>query len=369
MTPLSSVPRVEESATPEAPAPKPSPRAVRIPALDGLRAISIAMVVVSHLSGTRGFPSLAPILKYTGDIGVLGVRVFFVISGFLITTLLIDEQARTGRISMRDFYVRRAIRILPALLTFLAGIRLAEHLGWVKLFARDWPHALTFTMNYHPHRAYEVGHLWSLSVEEQFYLLWPAVIAVAGLARAIRASAFVVVLCPLLRVVIYRLWPTYGDDFIGESFETVADSIAVGCLLAALRPRLFELRVYRAVLSSRAMILVPFVVLFAHSQHDHPYPHMLIGESVVNIGIAMLIDWCVRNPTGGIGRLLDGRAARFIGVRSYSLYLWQNPFLNHYVVGWATAFPANILISIAAALFSYDFVERPMLKLRARFAK
>src|SRR5579872_915461 len=140
----------------------------RIPSLDGLRAISIALVFLGHIVATRGAPqALNPFIH----VGNLGVKVFFVISGFLITTLLLKEYSRTGRVSLRGFYTRRTLRIFPAFYTYVGIIIILHLLGFVALRENDLIHAITYTMNYQVTREWELNHLWSLAVEEQFYLL------------------------------------------------------------------------------------------------------------------------------------------------------------------------------------------------------
>ena len=137
---------------------------MRIPSLDGLRAISIILVLLAHLSGTRHFVKSGVFEIY----GNVGVRIFFVISGYLITLLLLKEHERTATISLRDFYIRRAYRILPAAYVFMLPVILwyARSLNRVTILA-----AVTYTSNYIHVGNWILGHLWSLSVEEQFYLL------------------------------------------------------------------------------------------------------------------------------------------------------------------------------------------------------
>lgn len=159
----------------------------RLSSLDGLRAISIALVIFEHLRRTRGY-TLGDLNAYFGDYGRLGVTVFFVISGFLITTLLLRERERRGSISLKGFYLRRAVRIFPAFLAFMAFIIVAHEMGWIQLNRYDLVSAFTYTVNYHPGRSWYIGHLWSLSVEEQFYLLWPLALVVLSRTRALAAS-------------------------------------------------------------------------------------------------------------------------------------------------------------------------------------
>jgi len=143
------------------------PRSVkRIPSLDGLRALSILLVVIGHWAGTYGFPVA---LSYA----FLGVRIFFVISGYLITTLLLQERSQTTTISLSEFYVRRAYRILPAATVFLATMLITrrQELTWYHAAM-----AVLYLADFDPTRPMFFGHLWSLSVEEQFYLLWPYIL-------------------------------------------------------------------------------------------------------------------------------------------------------------------------------------------------
>src|SRR5258708_33942090 len=150
-------------------------RSGRVPSLDGLRALSIALVLISHLVGTRGFIVPQAIGRFF-SLGELGVRVFFVISGFLITSLLLEELESEGRISLIRFYFRRTMRILPPYFTLILAVVLLEAAGWITLAPKDKLHALTYTSNYYPERSWYLGHTWSLAVEQQFYLMCAALL-------------------------------------------------------------------------------------------------------------------------------------------------------------------------------------------------
>jgi peptidoglycan/LPS O-acetylase OafA/YrhL len=336
----------------------------RIPSLDGLRAISITLVLVSHLAGTRHFAMSAA----QGNIfalGELGVHVFFVISGYLITRLLLEELDRRQHISIGRFYLRRTLRIFPPYYTLIAVLVAAQAAGWLELAPHDAVRALTYTSNYDAGRSWYIGHTWSLSVEEQFYLLWPAVIILAGTRRAIVVAACAVLLAPIIRVGSWELM-RWAADGIGHRFETVADAIAIGCLLAGTRAWLHRSRMYMRALASPLFAIVPLAVLGANLLHDHPVVYFGLGFTIVNLGVVACLDWCVTYADGSVGRALNAAPLVFVGQMSYSLYLWQQLFLNRASPSAAASFPLNIVLAVAAALASFFVIEQPALRLRRR---
>ena len=331
--------------------------------------MSILLVVLSHASVTHGFPRPVFRALHVADLGNLGVRVFFVISGFLITGLLLRERNATGRISLRHFYFRRVFRILPAYYVYIAAAVSCAALGWLPAIApRLVGHALTFTLNYANNQVWALGHFWSLAVEEQFYLLWPPILAWVGLRGSFRAALVFVVFVPVLRLALYLFAPGY-HPYIGAGFESVADAIAVGCLLVRHRSELWEHAWYRRLLTSRWFVLLPLLVLVAAALDGRPRISYVVGIPVKNLGIALILDWAVRFPASRIGRFLNARPIVWIGTMSYSLYVWQQPFLDsHYRAPWIR-FPFNLCYAFAAAVGSYYVIERPMLELRSRLER
>jgi len=333
-----------------------STASTRIPSLDGLRAISIGMVVVSHL--TVGYDRWL-------DVGNLGVRVFFVISGYLITTLLLAEVAKTRTISLRGFYLRRIARIFPAFYAFLAVMLVLDATGAIALAPSDTIAAFTYTMNYHYDRSWYVGHIWSLSVEEQFYLLWPALLLLAGVRRGLLVAAAFVVLAPLIRVATWYLLPEQRIG-IGESFQTIFDAIATGCLLAGVRRWLSGQPRYLAALRSPWFVFVPLLAFGCNYMKGHAITDFLVGETLTNLAIALCIDRWVRWPDDRVGRLLNTRPMIFVGGLSYSLYLWQQVFVEKHRAWAVQKLPLNLVCMVGAALASYYLIEQPVLRLRAR---
>jgi len=343
--------------------PKDSPN--RIPGLDGLRAISIALVLLGHTIGTRHAPAFT--MPEWLHVAELGVGVFFVISGYLITSLLLSERERSGSISLKKFYIRRAYRIFPAAYTYVAFIAVLSFAGLVTLKSHDLLHAVTYTTNYNQDRAWWLGHLWSLSVEEQFYLLWPALMLLLGTRGAMWAAAAAIVIAPASRVAIAVLWKSHNLG-IGEYFPTIFDGIATGCLLAGVRPWLSRQQPYLRFLASPAFWIVPIGAVAAMRLCDPLKLQFTILPLIVNTAIAVTIDRMVRHPEKLAGRVLEWTPLVWIGTLSYSLYLWQQPFVNRYADNWFSSFPVHVGLALCAATASHYLVEKPFLRLRVRRA-
>ena len=342
----------------------------RIPSLDGLRAVSIGMVLFAHVSGTRFFPSFVSVRR---DLGNVGVRIFFVISGFLITTLLLEEFWKTSRISLKLFYLRRAFRIFPCAYTYVGIAVLLTLGGWLSLDTSHLIHAATYTVNYDPVRPWHLIHLWSLSVEEQFYFIWPVLLCILGARRGLWFAGSVLVLAPLARLGTWYFLPDLRWS-IGTAFQTNADALAAGCVLAGVRTWLWARPGYLRFQKSVAFLVVPVVavaagVLLSHEDGTWLLVSYGVGQTALNLAIALIIDRCVQHSDDLLGQFLNWRPMVFIGVLSYSLYLWQEPFLNrqsNHVFNW---FPLNLVCVAVAALASYYIVEVPFLNLRRRIER
>jgi peptidoglycan/LPS O-acetylase OafA/YrhL len=339
----------------------------RIPSLDGLRAISISLVVVSHLISTKDFVVAQDIVGKYPHFGALGVRIFFVISGFLITDLLIRELDSKNSIHLIKFYYRRMFRIFPPYYFFLCVVIILYLIDLISLARGDIIHALTYTINYHRERSWNIAHGWSLSVEEQFYLLWPATLLLLGKRRGLWVATSLIILCPSIRLGYYYFLPHLVRYEVDYRFETVADSIAIGCILAGIREWLTQQRIYHIILNSRLFILVPIAVLYANSLNERSRLALFCYVSVQNIGIAACIIWCVTNHSGKIGKVLNSEPMVFIGMMSYSIYLWQQLFLDANSSLMMSHFPLNVVLIGVASLASYYVVERPSLEVRQRF--
>jgi peptidoglycan/LPS O-acetylase OafA/YrhL len=328
----------------------------RIASLDGLRAVSVLLVLLGHESNCAGAPAWLKLLEPYAN---FGVRVFFVISGFLITHLLLREREKTGTISLQAFYVRRFYRIFPAAYAFIAVIAVSR---WSSLSGADVTVALTYLSNYHEGRPWVLGHLWSLAVEEQFYLLWPFVLMRWHSRRAEVVLATILV-APVFRGVLFLIHRPEGAYLW---FPSVADALAMGCALAIVRPSLER---YARVLSSRWMLVVPVLTIalvpliqttLLGRYTNAAYWVFLIP--VIHLGTALTIEHCVRREYA----LLNLAPIAWLGTLSYSLYLWQQPFLTPRGGELWQRFPLNLFLALLAGAASYYAIERPVLRYRER---
>jgi peptidoglycan/LPS O-acetylase OafA/YrhL len=310
----------------------------RIPSLDGLRAISILLVVVGHWLSVRYASQAA--LSYA----ILGVRIFFVISGYLITTLLLKEHSKTATISLRDFYVRRAYRILPAAAAFMLVVFVIyrHELRWYHALA-----AALYVANFDPTRPWFLGHLWSLSVEEQFYFVWPSVLKKWYRHRVVILLA-VVALAPLYRVLCYAL--KFPAD---ETFPAVADNLAMGCLLAIFATRIPQVRPWLGLCMLLPIALVPLYLAVSRSR---TLLLLFVLWPLMQVSIAGVLLHVVQRPY----RFLNFAPVVWLGKISYSLYLWQQLF----AYGHHSRPVYFLLIAVGLACLSYYVVEQPMLRVR-----
>jgi len=240
----------------------------RIPYLDGLRACSILLVLLGHTITSNPWLETKWYLKIFLANSHLGVRIFFVLSGFLITTLLLNEQDATGRISIRGFYERRIARIFPAFYLYVAVIGVFTALHVMQVPLASFVAAGTYTWNFFCLRPGGHGdpsgvfvHIWTLSNEEQFYLIWPSLLVYLGRRWTLRLAVVCVALLPLMRWGAFFLLPE-GSLRYGVLFQTGQDMILWGCLGAfavhyGLLDRLLQTTFMNVVSSHHTRTRVP----------------------------------------------------------------------------------------------------------------
>lgn len=332
----------------------------RIPSLDGLRAISISLVIFNHILTNLKIPD---IYYNTGN---LGVRIFFVISGFLITGLLLKELEKDGKINLWKFYFRRTTRIFIPFYFFVLVMFLMTLAGFIKNHPLYyfWP-VITYTSNYIGYDDGNTGHSWSLAVEEQFYILFPGILAFLGLRYTKIALLFAMIIPPISRLAYYYADPDYHFVWGVTGFHHNMDSLAAGCLLAIFQNRLHALDLYRRLIASKIPLVFPLIIFTLNSMGSHrPKMTFLFGLSTMNILIAVLIDWAVVNHQGFVGKVLNCRVFTTIGLMSYSIYLWQQPFFNPDNPQVWTTFPLNFVLASLASIAGYYLIEKKSFRIR-----
>ncbi|WP_161974696.1 acyltransferase family protein [Piscinibacter terrae] len=330
----------------------------RIAALDGWRAISIALVLIGHLVNYRwgiGGPKVASFAAYNAQ---LGVKVFFVISGYLITTLSLKEEISTGGLHVGGFYLRRAFRILPAFFVYLLAVAAIALPGWIDQSSIGIQRAAEFSCDI-PGRdcGWFANHTWSLAYEQQFYLLFP-LIFMATLGTRLRwvlAVHLLVVAAPFVALFTGDVW----HDAL--AFSAGFSSITMGVLLALLVPRL---RHWVGRPDALAVALGAFagsvLVVGLNLLHLSYAVRTAVDGVLLPPAVAWLIYTSVHSD-GVFTRLLDARPVRYIGAISYSLYLWQQlftgPAARYADVTWFVP-----LLALPAAALSYHFIEQPFIR-------
>jgi len=367
---------VAEPATSPNPGARPSALlASHLPSLDGMRAVSILLVIVAHASDVLGRQN-----DYFFALGQLGVSVFFVISGLLITWLMIRERDATGAFSLRYFYIRRFLRILPVFWLLILTVSVLKITHVISIEWLDIVRALTFTHNYplSMHRpdnyAFWLTHTWSLSLEEQFYLVWPSLFAFLRPKHAARLAAALAIAGPVLRIVNYYAFPSLRG-LAGIAFQTRIDILMAGCASAFLlespawRARIRKIPVWPTLTATSLFLFFAdpfFTNHFAfHSRADAIV--RLIFPTFEALAIAFTLLVVVAGKPGLAYRALNWRVSTHIGKLSYSLYIWQQLFLPRDIAASIFSLLWRLAAAYLVALCSFRFVERPLLKLRSRF--
>lgn len=339
-----------------------------LPALDGIRLVAVVVVIIGH-SGIYQYP-IPP---------VQGVTYFFVLSGFLITWLLLREQRLAGKISLKKFYARRALRLLPAFYAFFFVYLL---LDWFTRGINSWAgyvSAFFYYLNYYsaiyapPHLP--MPHTWSLATEEQFYFVWPGVFKrIAGSTKLLVKLLVGVILFGCLYRPVLHLCHV-SSNYISNAFEARASQLATGCLLAVMVERgLTPGWLDRFFRSGWAALLV-LLLLVASIRADYRWPNTyseFAGYTLDPILYALLLAQAVVQSNGAF-RALNWAPIRFVGGKlSYSMYLWHW-LVDAFVLKHTGQYPSLLRLAVALvgstalALLSYLLIERPFLKVKTRF--
>ena len=352
-----------------------------LPTLDGWRSVAIALVLFAHASESllEAIPiNLLTDLACLKKVGLIGVQLFFGLSGFLITSKLLEEEARLGRISLSAFYIRRSFRILPAALFFLSVAALLAMAGVLDISTGRWLSTVFFAANYSwAEHSWYLGHFWSLAVEEHFYFLWPAAFLFLRASHLrLALVVFLALAIALWRALDFKFQLTGASPavFWGRT-DIQADGILWGVSIALLyaepvwKERLGQLF---AAATNWPLFCLLLLVLEGLPEVNWKLSFLLI--TVKAILMPLLILGTVIQSSRLPGRILETAAFRWLGRLSYSLYLWQQLFLvwaEDRVAGLAglQIFPLNLLAVFACATLSMLLIETPLIALGHRIAK
>jgi peptidoglycan/LPS O-acetylase OafA/YrhL len=327
-----------------------------LPTLDGWRAISILLVLVCHTTFHVSSPLLQRGLNQFSMFGKVGVSIFFAISGLLICSRMLDEETKYGSISIRNFYIRRAFRILPGAFTYLLCVGLlARVLGITWL---GWISALLFCRNYvlvHPWKDWYTSHFWSLGVEEHFYLLLP------GLLVLVRRRRALVLGMMALMVVAWRSYYVSSFQLSPEQHtDTVIDALLIPAMLIAIAKDRVHFGTFARYLTPGMTLVLGLTYLGLMAVHVPFY--LALRHLILPL---ILLSTCLNSETL-FGRMLEWPPLRWLGRLSYSLYLWQQLFFYMWEpgspLGKIQQFPLNLLLAMACACASYYLLERPLVR-------
>lgn len=337
-----------------------------IPSLNGLRAVAILFVLFDHIR--YGFHCPAFIYKANKFLafGSFGVQIFFVISGFLITGILLKEKVQTGTINFKRFYLRRALRIFPVFYFYLITILVLKYAQIAFAGNEAVMSAFLFVSNFfNVHDSWLVAHTWSLSVEEQFYLCWPLLIIFMP------RKYYTVFIAIVIYNLFYYFLRFYHPLFVLRFFFIVAPALIAGAMLAiALYKNWFKNMHHRLMHPAFAFSLLFAMLMYLPRQFDAaPWFSTPFDYLLSSLFIALFIYYAIHCDTKSlVYKVLNFAALSYIGVLSYSIYLWQEPFfafsINYRVYPFWTVFPQNVVLIFVTALLSYYLIERPFLTLR-----
>jgi peptidoglycan/LPS O-acetylase OafA/YrhL len=335
--------------------------------IDGLRAYSVMLVLFTHLGGYRfmvehNIDLLWPILS-----GSAGVNFFFVISGFLISDILLKQKIK-NKLSFKNFIFRRALRIFPLYYLFLIIIIVLTMLHVFKIDKVSIFAAALYLTKFLP-RAYISGHLshtWSLAVEEHFYLLWPLLLFKMQLKNIGKVILFGILVCI---VVLFILLFNYGNEYAYRYTIPAAAPILFGSYLAYLRNTYLR---FSSIFSKRntilSIIVIACVLIFIPQQYSVFY--WLLNAVV----FFFIIGYMITYQASSLVSLFENSVLSYIGKISYGIYIWQGLFIGTGPGGKILiaginfgAFPLNIVMTLLFSMLSYHLFELKFLRLKDKF--
>jgi peptidoglycan/LPS O-acetylase OafA/YrhL len=335
-----------------------------LPQLDGLRFLAFAVVFYHHFFPVRNGTN--PWLVAMAEAGRLGVDLFFVLSSFLITSLLLREQDARDQIDVPAFWVRRILRIWPLYFAFVAGAAVVERPVWWYLAG-----LLTFTMNWTVLGGWYpsvTSHLWSISIEEQFYFGWPLVVRWTPRRALPWVCLGMIAVAITTRAVLVSRGLDASAQAIWVNTAAHLDPLAIGGLVALAWAR----RPWTLPAGTHWLALAGASVALTLIQHRGIVPIPSVHQIWTYLVSAVILGGVVAATAGSQSGLLASRPLVYLGRISYGLYVFHMPVLTAFepftdLVRWVVRLPLAFGLTLAVAALSYRFLEQPFLRLKERF--
>jgi len=305
--------------------------------------------------------------------GSIGVWIFFVISGFLITTLLLKEKLQTNRISLRLFYIRRFLRIIPVAYLFLITLVVLNGALKLQVPSKSFLSAFLFFQNLPKLSSYNwyVQHYWSLSVEEQFYLTFPFLL-VYSINKYIKVSILLIVFIPVIEYLGFNKVSVFYSNATVHAITFVIINL-LGNMIYILIGSLSAILLYKKIINFKdtlisrwlSLFLLPLAILLVTDSSPLFVPHANLVVFPVLIALVIVLNLNVKSV---LTLILNNKVLSYIGVLSYSIYIWQQLFSNSgtWLVN-INSYLLHVCLIFAIAAISYHFYEKPFLKIKSKF--
>ncbi len=349
-----------------------------IKGFDGLRAFSIILVVFTHLGFWSSISANEFILILVSILnGSTGVYIFFSISGFLITTILLKEKEKKGFVTIKNFYIRRFLRLLPAIIIFYFVLEMIMILGYLPLNNIAMLFSISYLYNFVPAKFYigELGHTWSLGVEEQFYILWPFIIHFFSKNTVIIISSILLLSCLVLPHFFYLIHFNHNmKDFTLQKvfwdtnrfYIPAIGPIMLGAIIGCLN---YSTKIFN-IISKKKFFLLIAIIIFCSQLYLPNFILIIIPQNILKgFATSLILVYIYNNQEGILAKSLEFKPISYIGKISYGIYVWQGLFLRTGPGGGLIIqkFPLNIFLTFIFAVVSYEFIEKSVLKLKQKY--
>lgn len=336
--------------------------------LNGLRGLSIISVLLGHISSRNWIFNdlekinfLRPFMSFIQD-SQMGVNLFFIISGFLITSIIISEEKNSGKVNLKIFFLKRIIRIFPAYFALLLVYFIFQILGIIYIPKESWITAVTYTKYFNWKADWYTAHGWSLSIEEHFYLVWPLIFCFFKNFRR-KTIFFIIIIVPFIRYFSHK-YHISGINNLTILYRI--DAIAFGCLIAFYKD--YFIKKINTFYFTISLFIIVFFEEFLSLIKFLNLNNLMLSEGhrhglVINICLSIVLIYSVFGPKKITFKILNSKILSFVGTISYSIYIWQQPFLsnNNY---WINNLPQSIILVFLISILSYNLIEKPFLRLK-----